>query len=262
MSTSRSAVSAKKAGFTLIELLVVIAIIAILAAILFPVFAKARERAQQTTCLSNERQIGLGVMQYVSDNDEKYPLFAWNRIPSPNSDMSLDCPSDGYDAVIRPYLKSWEVYACPSQRFFPTWGANSKMVTARPAPDTPTKGRTSYGYNWTLVNLSLVMANPPRDGRLKTSLIKDPTGTIFLGENENGNHITYEPVQFEGKSTGAPSSSGYQNLANDPEVMGRLRVPQRHGGKNNYIFADGHVRTLVYSATKKPSNMWSLVPND
>src|SRR6478672_6965972 len=61
-------------GFTLIELLVVIAIIAILAAILFPVFAQAREKARQTSCLSNQKQIGTGIMMYVQDYDEKYPL--------------------------------------------------------------------------------------------------------------------------------------------------------------------------------------------
>lgn len=248
-------------GFTLIELLVVIAIIAILAAILFPVFAKAKERAHVTTCISNEKQIGLGMMQYVDDNNDKFPLFAWNRIPSPTPVMSRDCPSDGYDAVIRPYLKSWEVYACPSQRYFPTWSTD-KMVSNRPSPDSPTKGRSSYGYNWTLVNLSLVMSNAPRDGRLTRHLIKDPAGTIFLAENENGGHITYEPVSFQGKSTGAPDSPAYQNLANDPEVMRRLRVPERHFGSNNYIFADGHVKTMVYSSTKVPHNMWSLRADD
>jgi prepilin-type processing-associated H-X9-DG protein len=202
------------------------------------------------------------MMAYVADNDEGYPRFAWNRIPSPTPDMALDCPSDGYDAVLRPYLKSWDVYACPSQRFFPTWGTNSKMVTARPGPDSPTKGRTSYGYNWTLVNLSLVMTNAPKDGRLRSRLLKDPVGTIFLAENEDGQHITYEPVTFNGKPTGAPNSTGYQNLANDPEVMKRLKVSPRHFGKNNYIFADGHVRALAYAATKVPNNMWSFRADD
>lgn len=66
-----------KKGFTLIELLVVIAIIAILAAILFPVFAKAREKARQTTCTNNTKQIGTGLMQYAQDNDETLPYLNW-----------------------------------------------------------------------------------------------------------------------------------------------------------------------------------------
>ena len=70
---TRNIVKSNKA-FTLIELLVVIAIIAILAAILFPVFAQAREKARQTSCMSNERQLGLAVVQYVQDNDEMMPL--------------------------------------------------------------------------------------------------------------------------------------------------------------------------------------------
>src|SRR5438128_2166045 len=71
----------KRAGFTLIELLVVIAIIAILAAILFPVFAQAREKARQATCLSNFKQIGLGVMMYVQDWDETYPTSRLKALP-------------------------------------------------------------------------------------------------------------------------------------------------------------------------------------
>jgi prepilin-type N-terminal cleavage/methylation domain-containing protein/prepilin-type processing-associated H-X9-DG protein len=92
-------------GFTLIELLVVIAIIAILAAILFPVFAKAREKARQATCLSNQKQIGLAFMQYVQDYDETYPVSStlgyaggfWNN------------------PMLTPYVKSQQVFRCPSQ---------------------------------------------------------------------------------------------------------------------------------------------------
>jgi len=87
-------------GFTLIELLVVIAIIAILAAILFPVFAKVREKARQTSCLSNEKQLGLGFVQYVQDYDETFPA----------------CPDQygtGWAGRIYPYVKSTGVYGCP-----------------------------------------------------------------------------------------------------------------------------------------------------
>src|ERR1700693_459962 len=87
-------------GFTLIELLDVIAIIAILAAILFPVFAKVREKARMTSCLSNEKQLGLGVTQYVQDNDELFP--------SGNKGDGA-----GWAGQIYPYVKSVAVYHCP-----------------------------------------------------------------------------------------------------------------------------------------------------
>src|SRR5579872_1765147 len=91
-------------GFTLIELLVVIAIIAILAAILFPVFAKVREKARQTSCLSNEKQLGLGFVQYVQDNDETYPL---------DGAYSGTDLGQGWGGQIYPYVKSTGVYHCP-----------------------------------------------------------------------------------------------------------------------------------------------------
>jgi len=97
-------------AFTLIELLVVIAIIAILAAILFPVFAKAREKARQTSCLSSTRQIGTGLMQYCQDYDEGYYIDEWSY-PSINNgplDMTL------------PYVKNEQIWVCPTLRF-PIW---------------------------------------------------------------------------------------------------------------------------------------------
>ena len=98
----------KRKGFTLIELLVVIAIIAILAAILFPVFAKAREKARQTTCTSNFKQIGLATMQYVQDYDETFMPSVWN--------------STIYEVRMLPnlldtYTKSNKVYVCPSNKY-------------------------------------------------------------------------------------------------------------------------------------------------
>ena len=108
-------------GFTLIELLVVIAIIAILAAILFPVFAQAREKARQTSCLSNLKQIGLGTMQYVQDYDETYT--GMGSIANPiNGGTSSYVP---YDALIKPYVKSDEVFKCPSDDAYDRLPASS-----------------------------------------------------------------------------------------------------------------------------------------
>src|SRR6195952_2385277 len=93
-----------RTGFTLIELLVVIAIIAILAAILFPVFAKAREKARQISCLSNEKQLGLGIMQYIQDYDEQLPAV-WDANRQPETNWAIES---------YPYVKSLGVFKCPS----------------------------------------------------------------------------------------------------------------------------------------------------
>lgn len=107
----------KTRGFTLIELLVVIAIIAILAAILFPVFARAREKARQTSCLSNLKQIGLALQMYAQDYDMLLPLA--NEYPG------TDGPPGLYD-VIEPYVKNEQIFRCPSDRdnMFQTHGTS------------------------------------------------------------------------------------------------------------------------------------------
>src|SRR3990170_1342590 len=97
----------RRHGFTLIELLVVIAIIAILAAILFPVFAKARDKARQAACLNNQKQIGLALMQYVQDWDETYPFFVLPVGQATSNRYGVLYP-------LAPYIKSVGVVYCPS----------------------------------------------------------------------------------------------------------------------------------------------------
>src|SRR6056297_1745410 len=98
--------TAMRRGFTLIELLVVIAIIAILAAILFPVFARAREKARQSACLSNVKQIGLGFMMYAQDYDERLcPSYLAGNPDSNNR----------WDEMLQPYLKNEQILRCPSE---------------------------------------------------------------------------------------------------------------------------------------------------
>lgn len=129
----------KTNGFTLIELLVVIAIIAILAAILFPVFAKVREKARQTSCLSNEKQLGLGFAQYYQDYDEKWPA------PDLQSAgvSKVTNNGEGWAGVIFPYVKSTGVFKCPDD-------STSSMVLDAGGDESP----VSYGYNVDLVGLS------------------------------------------------------------------------------------------------------------
>lgn len=105
----------RQKGFTLIELLVVIAIIAILAAILFPVFAKAREKARQTACTSNLKQIGLGLMQYAQDYDETMPfLFRWESTASSETINGAMGPVRFWILEVMPYVKNDKVFECPS----------------------------------------------------------------------------------------------------------------------------------------------------
>ena len=108
----------RSSGFTLIELLVVIAIIAILAAILFPVFARAREKARQTSCLSNQKQIMLGILAYTQDHDERFPPYRWTQ--EPPSGVWIDRDNSAatnrllWAESVEPYLKNVNILFCPS----------------------------------------------------------------------------------------------------------------------------------------------------
>jgi len=124
-----------RTAFTLIELLVVIAIIAILASILFPVFARARENARRASCLSNLKQIGLGVMMYKQDYDGRFPRAGWTDgevLPCPSGSGS--CPAS-WPVKVYPYVKSVQVFNCPSDTR--VWQGDTSGTTT-----------ISYGYNY------------------------------------------------------------------------------------------------------------------
>jgi prepilin-type N-terminal cleavage/methylation domain-containing protein/prepilin-type processing-associated H-X9-DG protein len=153
--------SRKDQGFTLIELLVVIAIIAILASILFPVFARARENARRASCQSNLKQIGIAMMQYTQDYDEKYIPFQ-----GPISQTtSSGAPGLGetFVSVIQPYIKSTQVFICPSATGTTvttsgTAGDHNWGVTGSDWHD-PSTG--SYGMNTSLEDSSLASVSAP-----------------------------------------------------------------------------------------------------
>ncbi|MES2463136.1 MAG: prepilin-type N-terminal cleavage/methylation domain-containing protein, partial [Armatimonadota bacterium] len=149
---SRSETS-RHSGFTLIELLVVIAIIAILAAILFPVFAQAREKARQTSCLSNGKQLGLGISMYQQDYDETLPLAGWVNLPAAAPTNSR------WPKIIYSYVKNGGVFVCPSQTNEKYSGGDTRFVplvegtwSASPLPGPNSGG--GYGMNWNLVSLN------------------------------------------------------------------------------------------------------------
>jgi prepilin-type N-terminal cleavage/methylation domain-containing protein/prepilin-type processing-associated H-X9-DG protein len=122
-------------GFTLIELLVVIAIIAILAAILFPVFAKAREKARQTSCLANVKQIALGLIMYAQDYDERF--------------MNVRQGPGGWNQDVQPYVKNWQLMVCPStDAYLRTCGPTTGHGNASAAPASNPLGTGVYegGY--------------------------------------------------------------------------------------------------------------------
>jgi len=132
----------KQRGFTLIELLVVIAIIAILAAILFPVFAQARAKARQASCTSNVKQLSLGFMMYVQDYDENFPYWNWGNSNGLSGTVTRNHFESFWINAIYPYVKNGGVYACPSSNddstvtqnlmwAWPLWG-NSPPPTYSP----------------------------------------------------------------------------------------------------------------------------------
>jgi prepilin-type N-terminal cleavage/methylation domain-containing protein/prepilin-type processing-associated H-X9-DG protein len=148
--------SVKKSGFTLIELLVVIAIIAILASILFPVFARARENARRSSCLSNVKQMGLAIMQYSQDYDEKYPPVYYGV---------SNATYTGWFYLIEPYSKSAQLVNCPS--------ATNAFVYS--------------GGKWqSNIQYGMSIRFEAYDTGVSLAAIDNPTQTIVIGEIESG----------------------------------------------------------------------------
>ncbi|RYF44766.1 MAG: DUF1559 domain-containing protein, partial [Cytophagaceae bacterium] len=139
------AVTSKKA-FTLIELLVVIAIIAILAAILFPVFGRARENARRSSCQSNMKQLGLGVLQYVQDYDERYP--ALTRRYGVNYFNGGSVNWTYWQFQVQPYIKSGQLFSCPSNSGSLKMGIQPGVYTQDMAYSGNPLGDGSGPYPW------------------------------------------------------------------------------------------------------------------
>ncbi|HCU34684.1 MAG TPA: hypothetical protein DGT21_04320 [Armatimonadetes bacterium] len=218
-------------GFTLIELLVVIAIIAILAAILFPVFARAREKARQSTCLSNVKQISLGILMYVQDYDERMPMLYSNN-PGVGS-----C---GIEYFIQPYVKSYGVFNCPS----------SDMERSA----TATYGSYSYGYYTGLF--------PSQSAGRKIGEITRPAEIVMTGDVCQDNNVlgrfhppTAGPFQCDYDGRNCKVCGGNHNaryaypLGSHGSVYDRpgFNFIERHNGTGNVGFCDGHAKAMKHA---------------
>ena len=216
-------------GFTLIELLVVIAIIAILAAILFPVFAKAREKARQSSCLSNQRQIATAVMAYVQDYDEvlfpsctgNYGNPALKGVVYPTVWIAYGANLLLWMDLIYPYVKNTQIFRCPSAT-------------------TTTQG-TNYGFNYFyLGNNASGAALPPLVYSLST--IASPAETICVAEG--GNYLTY-----------APSTYGSAWIPGN-QLFDRNYAGCRHNEGGNLCFLDGHAKWMQGSKYLVDNSLW------
>jgi len=210
----------RHSGFTLIELLVVIAIIAILAAMIFPVFAGAREAARRTTCSSNMRQVGMAVTAYATDNDESLPC-TYDRaigdgVPTgPGGWMHWTVASDGKSTLYEPdkgslfpYVKNTAIFRCPTD---PSRHANSLAINSRLSSPTGVKGY--------FAGLSL-------------AALPEPASTFMF----------VEEFQDQCKAT----DDAYYNV----DFNG---LSSRHQGGLNFLFCDGHVKYLRTSAVYYPN---------
>ncbi len=233
----------RKQGFTLIELLVVIAIIAILAAILFPVFAQARERARMTQCLSNARQLSIAVMNYAQDFEEAFP-------PSTNYAVPTNVPERIWTRLIQPYVKDTNIFTCPSAQ-----------RTGFPA-DWSQRGLGSIGYTAATAydpELREGFAVPVYLGQ-----VEEPARTPLFGDTASGptaeKYRGYVFDPYVGEPNPRDPRLGTPLVADRDLVRELNHLPPsrlkplyaRHfatgdnRGLATLIFADGHVK--AYSA--------------
>jgi prepilin-type N-terminal cleavage/methylation domain-containing protein/prepilin-type processing-associated H-X9-DG protein len=270
-------------GFTLIELLVVIAIIGILAAILFPAFARARENARRATCQSNLKQLGMGMLQYTQDYDERLPI----GVKDPAGCGPFDKTGSGWGGQIYAYVKSTQVYKCPSDKskvdgtgmggsaslyFVNSYGYNTNLVASCGNAQTGIGGASAkmvapaktvmlfeitgnYGLQRAGARLQ-----DPQEGSTNSAdssgcpLSGAGNGVFFIVNCEKGNRASgYDNAVIATGILGgrSPGSASDTNKPTNPTYYAYgansfnwLDTDGRHLEGSNYLLADGHVKWL------------------
>ena len=242
-----------KKAFTLIELLVVIAIIAILAAILFPVFARARENARRSSCQSNMKQIGLAMIQYAQDYDETFPnssnssySLTWTAVISPYASKAAGV---AYQTGNAPYL------VCPSDSVARTAGGENNLCSyAIP---------TIYGGTNNALHSVFKNVSGMKQGR-KLAEFPAVSETLLVVEAPLANNIIGDLYSVVGGASGSASNSnpvqdGQSTNAANQGIAKDGKVAQHFEGWN-YLFVDGHVKWLRPAATIRVNNVGANPP--
>jgi len=207
-------------GFTLIEILVVVAIISLLAAILFPVFARARENARRASCLSNLKQIGLAWFQYAQDYDEKFPpnytCTVWTSTTCTKQALWYSYDTTTYPGLLNPYIKNAQIFRCPSQSGTQGYGYNRRGFSLYPG----------YSSDGTIASLSAIVA---------------PSQLIVIADSYADQYYIWND----------PTDSHDATIAT-------WGIYPYHLGTGDVLWADGHVKAEKVQQFNSNPSYWYL----